>query len=770
MAVKDGISYYPTEGLISKKGRKHYRIPVRSQHWQLRSLTSADKSDTVYFPGGHSSNHIQRLNTTTNECETLKLLSFSPRCLVAGKGWVCCGGETGEFSAIHLDERGDPIESDRHLDLDPDMRLPLDLDSLRNDAAPSALFHSQLRRLNSRLSKGLVAKSVKMARDRVNCITLWFPPAGAPRQEAGTYKDPVAVLANNDKSVVTLSLRDFETKTKPDPLDVITYPDYVNRAVLSPGGRILVAVLDDPYLYVHVRAEKKADDQNSARRRPVSRDTPEYEWVLCRRILLKSQRRDDRSDSRGSFAACFSNTGTHLAVGTQYGTISIFDTQSLINPDGPDPLLATFTTSRPLTSAGAVRDMEFCPGPFDILAWTEHQGRVGLADVRTGFVHRQTLDISADDGDVERLSLADRNSTPDARDSDHTSRILASVLPSNISASDWRRFREEMQAFYGDDRSDGLSHEEMAVLEAIQTERRRRELAERIESRLAGQLGSGSGSSRWHVTPVPPPPNRLLSRLGAGAEDDHGRASRDRAGGISRALREFDRETADGDSSSASNNTNIHTLAGWLRETRDRGQGHERPRATHRLGEDGGDRRVRVRPVPRRTTTLRPGEASPPPSSSPGGLQSTATRSAGLTGGWDDISALHNRSSLESNLAGARSGDDDDDDDDGDGANTTQRERDADLDRERERDFLSILPFINSVSVREMDDRLARRRMVVDPGTHERTRERTRESDNIAGLSWGENGRVLYIGAENGIYEYHVDVQGRKFYPDVTMR
>ncbi|KAF3354407.1 Putative squalene synthase [Verticillium dahliae VDG1] len=32
MAVKDGVSCYPTERLISRKARRHYRIPVKSQY------------------------------------------------------------------------------------------------------------------------------------------------------------------------------------------------------------------------------------------------------------------------------------------------------------------------------------------------------------------------------------------------------------------------------------------------------------------------------------------------------------------------------------------------------------------------------------------------------------------------------------------------------------------------------------------------------------------------------------------------------------------
>ncbi|KAJ0337979.1 hypothetical protein COL922a_006113 [Colletotrichum nupharicola] len=317
MAVKDGVSYdiihpssmhiviltphqyryYPTSNLISKKPRKHYRIPVRSQHWQLRSLISAEKQNIIYFPGGSGSNHVQRLNTTTKECETVKFLSFSPRCLVAESGWICCGGETGEFTAIQLESTADDgNDLDLQLNLEPDARLPLgfDSDSLRPEDTVFSLV-AQSRRLNmsSRLNKSYTAKSQKLARDRVNCITMWFPPIAGPMHH-GAYTEPAAVLANNDKTVVLVSLRDFEGQDKVEPLDVVTYPDYVNRAVISPDGRLLVAILDDPFLYIHHRVETTIDENGPFR----EDDKAEHRWELCGKILLKSQRRDDGSDSR----------------------------------------------------------------------------------------------------------------------------------------------------------------------------------------------------------------------------------------------------------------------------------------------------------------------------------------------------------------------------------------------------------------------------------------------------------------------------------------
>lgn len=196
-----------------------------------------------------------------------------PRCLVARNGWVCCGGELGTFSAFRVGEDGE-----RRRDLQPDDRLPLSLDL-------SEAISSSLAEVLS--DKNLLVRSCAFGKDRVNCITLWFPPTTGEAFE-GAYNEDVAVLANNDSSVVVVSLRDQEA------LDKITYPDYMNRGVISPDGRVLIAISDDPYLYIHERKEKRCETGISFR----VADRPLYEWVACGKIQLKSQSKDDRSDSR----------------------------------------------------------------------------------------------------------------------------------------------------------------------------------------------------------------------------------------------------------------------------------------------------------------------------------------------------------------------------------------------------------------------------------------------------------------------------------------
>ncbi|OLN97631.1 Uncharacterized protein C4G3.03 [Colletotrichum chlorophyti] len=709
MAVKDGVSYYPTDSLISKKPRRHYRIPVRSQHWQLRSLISAEKQNIVYFPGGAGRNHVQRLNTTTKECETVKFLSFSPRCLVAENGWVCCGGETGEFTAFQMESIVDEDNSlDIPLNLEPDARLPLgfDSDSSRpEDAVLSLLAQSRRLTATSRLNKSVTAKSQKLARDRVNCITLWFPPAAGPMHH-GAYTEPVAVLANNDKTVVLVGLRDFENQEKAEPLDIVTYPDYVNRAIISPDGRLLVAILDDPFLYIHHRVEAPVDETGPFH----GDDKIEYRWELCGKILLKSQRRDDSSDSRGSFAACFSNSGAYLAVGTQYGTISVFDVASLTDPDVVDPLLTSFTSSRPMTGSGAVRDMAFCPGPYDLLAWTEDRGHVGVADLRSGSVRRQTLDISASD-DYEHLTILDR-ATIDPRlleGRGEPNDTLSSIL-SDAGEGRRRRALDRVGRHHL-----ALTPDETRVLEALQEERRRREqrIAARLSEQTASDPNTGTANARARSSSV----SRALGEL-----NDSARTTDERA-----------------DQSVPSA---IGNILGNIRDSRERAQ--ERIRNAQRLILQSNTDRERMLDLvspqpPRRSASIRPGDTSAATQRQAGAVRTPASTG----GGWADLETLYSLS-FESNIQDLRA-----------------------AVRDRDRDRSSILPLLNSVAMRELEERNSRvRRYYAEHGVH----EAPPEPDNTAGISWSEDGRILYVGAEVGIYEFHVDVQGRKFHPSLTLR
>ncbi|TLD24196.1 hypothetical protein PspLS_06839 [Pyricularia sp. CBS 133598] len=502
MAVTESTPLCATETLISKRKRRHYRTSVVPIHWQLRSLIGSGRDGVVYFATGNGNLHLQRLDTKSLETETIQLLSFSPRCLVAQNGWVCCGGETGEFVAVQVEpqtsnRRGSPLDRNSS---------PISFPTGRSDASMVQFPRSHL--------ITPVPRNKVYGKERVNCITLWFPPNYVQPHERA-YKSPVAVLANNDKHVTVVDLQTL------DSIDTLQYPDCVNRALISPDGQLLVAVGDDPYLYIHERTNTPDTSLGD----DVSMERSISSWQLVQKVHLKSQRKHDKSDHRGSFAACFSNTGSYLAVGTQYGMISVFETSALLE-HGEDALRAYFPSSRPavdkasphdpLSALGAVREMAFSPGPHDILAWSEDRGRAGVADLRSGFATRQILYLDGEDKATEHLDIIDKSIIDPRRLEPHTSR--SGTVPGDLlrtrDTSDPGGQRTRQENSY----QSSLTGEETQVLEALQEHRRRREqraaaarelMRHRYSSTtttpyLARAAAAAGAESRPAVPPPPP--------------------------------------------------------------------------------------------------------------------------------------------------------------------------------------------------------------------------------------------------------------------------
>jgi len=676
MAVDGQATYWPTDNLILTADRKHYRSVVAPIHWQLRSLISAERNDIIYYPAGVHNTHITRLNTTTRECETIKVISFHPRCLVAKGGWICCGGEKGEFAIIRdvgqtegtEDALGDEFRAN-FSSLDP-----------ANMAEASMLqLHQEMLGIMERINnKTWSTSNHKFGTARVNCITIWLPRKGSSNMPA-IYQQPVAVLANNDKSVTIVSLFDNQE------LDHLTFPDAVNRAVISPDGTMLAAICDDPYLYTLVRA-------------PVggNKESRHYEWKQLLPVRLQGQTETDVSDTRGSFAAAFSPSGTYLAVGTQYGTICIFDTAALAMDK--EPLLAHFDSSRSPHENGAIRDMAFSPGPHDLLAWTEHRGRVGIADVRSRFRSRQIIAIDNHEN-FESLALNDR-STIDPRLLDPrseravgSSTALSSILsPSNPG----RPLPDPGNAESAISRlNQPFTTDETVVLEAVQQERRRRDAArESAEHRAATtRAGPEWRSADWFDR------RQTLSRL---LDDDLGRR---RAQIIQSASTEQERDRR----------TSI------LRRSLARSQA-------------AMDNHVPQPPSEGRDAS---NEDSATPTASTSRDAPSAWGRQAFTAEWTPLGALYNSVELR-------------------GAYNQPLRNDAGRARRA-------IPVTNISTWH--DDASSYRRVA-----RSNSREHDQQPDDTAGLSWSEDGRKLFVAAEDGLYQLAVNLQARKLFPDITLR
>ncbi|KAI1327176.1 hypothetical protein F5Y16DRAFT_372868 [Xylariaceae sp. FL0255] len=692
MAIGDEASIWPTEDLFLQHGRKHYRTSVSPIHWQLRSLISAEGKSHVYFPAGLYNTHITRLDTTTRECETIKVISFHPRCCVAKGGWICCGGENGEFTIIHESGR-DPLSD----------TLPTDLTSNVAEASMSEL-HRDMLNIVERLSgtaKSWSASNHNFGQTRVNCITIWLPPkAFGDRPRPGRYASPMAVLANNDKTITIVNLNDAEA------IDELEYPDCVNRGVISPDGSLLVAICDDPFLYVHVRCAVLQGKRGSC-----------FEWVPLPRIRLKDQSVRDLSDCRGSFAACFSPSGRYLAVGTQYGTISIFDAAAMVDPE-KDPLVTYFSSARAPNDTGAVRDMAFSPGPYDILAWTEHRGRIGVADARSNFTKRQIISIE-DHGLYNHLSLNDRNTIdprlldPRSEQNAATSSSISGLLSQSVRAQPNTESTDSSRLNHP------YSAQETAILEALQSDRRRREAREQREQR---DMISARSPATWRtsvyaaerVSPQPRAPALTW---------EHDRNISERL----RYLTTFQRDT----------------LTRLLERERNReNRDHQRSATTQTPPDQGGERRA---PTPRRRSSVMQALAQNDnlTQQSIGRVQGSASgdgtnpsresalAAARADNGWADLEALYSMTGSE-------------------GGRETNRIRRA-------------IPVISDVWG---DDTTNFRRTYGRIGN----RDHQQHADDTAGLAWSEDGRILYIGAEDGIYEFPMNILSRKLFPAVTPR
>ncbi|KAN0104450.1 hypothetical protein V8E51_010195 [Hyaloscypha variabilis] len=692
MAVKEESLHHATQDLILPKPRKYYRATIETEHWQLRSLVSSPEKNIVYFPSG---TNVVALNTKTREREIIAKLSFKLKCLTASKDWLCCGGDKGEYTAVCLDDSTSISEPTS--EADPDARLPLDLDVPHR----ASLFEGTSSTRRSRGHRPVVADVIKVGTEIVNCITLWSPGQDTSRT---AYKVPVAVVSNNDCTVSILNVKTSET------LDKLTMPDFVNRSVLSPDGTLLATICDDPFLYIHQR--KRRSEVKKDRH---GKSGPDYDWALAGRIQLEGQQLGDKSSMRGSFAACFSRSGKYLAIATQYGLISIFDVEIL--PD-PGSLLVVFTSSRPGRESGAIRAMEFSPGPFDLLAWTEASGRVGVADVRTLFLSRQRLDIDSHGSGVERIIISDRAGEPVIDPRLRSFRTDSPSAPDYLGFDLERRQLRHLTREMLDRHQAPLTAEELEVLQAHRIARRQRDVANAArearealaEASATLRLGSwADGQRSANVTST------------ADTETAESSDRRISTAGLPAALREFVNPT---DRTAASIRTFIN----------------ERNRENERRNRSSMILAAAENAIEQETL----GSGTP---SSLERLTLTAPRiqafgSDSPNNPWAEIDALYRSRYPDPPL------------------DRTTRLR-IEIENEDRRDFAHRLrqPW------RPLDDHS-------DPVDRRENdlRDVVIHADETMGCCWSEDGRILYIGAKDGIHEFHVNLAGRKIFPSLVLR
>lgn len=317
-------------------------------------------------------------------------MPFAPRCLVAGPGWVCCGGDHGKFVAIKIDSEDNAKSKEDEENVLFDPRLAVEFAPRGTSSASDDPYDIQYRdRARSLHRAGApLEETLRFGTEIVNCVTLWYPSRASEAVEHA-HQSAVAVISNNDHSVIIVLLSTLKA------VQMLPFVDCINRALISPSGNLLVAIGDDPYVYFYTREEATDDEKDG----DLAETGETGQWIRRSKFPLKCQKKTDRTEMRGAFAAAFSPNGRYLAVGSQYGVISIFDVGDLTET------LQTFTTSRPGKREGAVRTLEFSPAPYDLLTWTENNGRMAVADCRDNFQSRQLIVLDPRERGMNELPI-----------------------------------------------------------------------------------------------------------------------------------------------------------------------------------------------------------------------------------------------------------------------------------------------------------------------------------------------------------------------------
>ncbi|KAL2872423.1 uncharacterized protein BJX67DRAFT_376244 [Aspergillus lucknowensis] len=389
MATDPTLSYHPTDSLILPTKRRFFPFKIPNYHHQLRHYISTADPDRIYVVVDRV---VYSIRVSSRKRETIAVISFEPKCLAAGYGWIGIGGtNNGECAFVKLADRNvrvsentpaaQPADVDSALPIDLETPLvtsprpPVEEEQTTVDSGPGQLPEVQLHKFG-----GSIVNSVTIHR--------------LPGDEKGFLDEDVAVLSNNDTTVTVYSLTRSKVLTK------IGHPTCMNYAIISPDSTLLAAVGDETSAYFY----RLTRDLGTV----VSTEAGEKlsGWKLD---LLLNIEMDigTKTDDKCCFTIAFSRSNRLCAIGSQSGVITIFDVRSIQDlahtPSDTGPVICHFNSSRACCSGGAVRCMSFSPEPWDLLVWLEDKGRAGIADVRQGFIRRQILQLDMNEPGIEEV-------------------------------------------------------------------------------------------------------------------------------------------------------------------------------------------------------------------------------------------------------------------------------------------------------------------------------------------------------------------------------
>ncbi|KAK5080275.1 hypothetical protein LTR05_008724 [Lithohypha guttulata] len=316
---------------------RYYPVDIDVSHPQLRNFISTVYQDKIFYVNRYD---VYILDLESNERSVLVTIPFEARCLAAAHGWVCVGGETrGDCAFVYIGE---------------------------HDGQPGGFCHELLVEM--------------LGKEIVNSMTVQILK---PDVE-GYEEETVVLISNNDRTVTIYSL------TQRTTLNTINYPQPMNYAVLCPDTTIMAAVGDENKVYFRKRILVESNLDPTSETKPYA----SYGWRL---LSTPDVPKGTLHIDDFSFAVAFSQDGSLCAVSSQGGVITIFDMNAIAHEVVPaeHAILCSFTSTRD-SPWGCVRSMAFSPSAWGILAWAEDHGRIGLADLRQGFLRRQHVELHKD--------------------------------------------------------------------------------------------------------------------------------------------------------------------------------------------------------------------------------------------------------------------------------------------------------------------------------------------------------------------------------------
>ncbi|KAK4867640.1 hypothetical protein LT330_001150 [Penicillium expansum] len=370
MTSDSTLLHRPTEALILPNKQRFFPFKIPNFHTQLRNYISTADPDRIYVVVERI---VYSIHISGQKRETVAVIPFEPRCLVAGHGWIVVGGpENGECAFIRIGDRGMQIHSDAPFQTDVDTALPLDLDP--RPSMPSGDFDGESAPTRYRSSRS--SPEVELHRfggSIVNSVTIHRFYGDSEN----LADEDVVVLSNNDRTVTVYSL------TRAKVLKVLHHSTW-----------------DENHAYFY---EITRDLESSGTTESGEKLTG-WEWELINRLEMDIGL---RADDACCFTVAFSPSSRLCAIGSQSGIITIINVESIYknfgDSDGDSAVLCQFSASRSCAEGGAVRCMAFSPEPWDLLVWLEAHGRAGVADVRQQFMRRQILHLDSNDPQLQEV-------------------------------------------------------------------------------------------------------------------------------------------------------------------------------------------------------------------------------------------------------------------------------------------------------------------------------------------------------------------------------